>query len=69
MMLRVWEFGVSSTWVMHFNPFKMREAFEISENVEPVARLVMGYPAPDAVPNERHTAYRPLEETVFYNKF
>ena len=69
MMLRAWELGVGSTWVMHFNPFKMREAFEIPEDVEPVALLVMGYPAPDAVPNERHTAYRPMEETVYYNKF
>ena len=39
MMLQAWELGVGSTWVMHFNPFKMREAFEIPENVEPVALL------------------------------
>ena len=44
-------------------------AFAIPENIEPVALLVMGYPAPDAVPNERHTVYRPTEETVFYNEF
>ncbi|MDY5948021.1 MAG: nitroreductase family protein [Oscillospiraceae bacterium] len=69
MMLQAWELGVGSTWVMHFNPFKMREVFAIPENVEPVALLVMGYPAPDAVPNERHTVYRPMEETVFYNDF
>ena len=69
MMLEAWELGVGSTWVMHFNPFKMRETFEIPENIEPVALLVMGYPAPDASPNERHTVYRPIEETVFYNEF
>ncbi len=69
MMLCAWELGAGSTWVMHFNPFKMREAFEIPENIEPVALLVMGYPAPDSVPNERHTIYRPMEETVYYNKF
>lgn len=69
MMLKAWELGIGSTWVMHFNPAKMREAFGIPENIEPVALLVMGYPAPDAVPNERHTAYRPKEETVFFNKF
>ncbi len=69
MMLEAAELGVGSTWVMHFNPFKMREVFAIPENIEPVALLVMGYPAPDAVPNERHTVYRPIEETVFYNKF
>ena len=69
MMIQAWELGVGSTWVMHFNPFKMREAFEIPENIEPVALLVMGYPAPDAVPNERHTIYRAMEETVFLNEF
>lgn len=69
MMLQAWESGIGSTWVMHFNPMKMREEFAIPENYEPVALLVMGYPAPDAVPNERHTVYRPTEETVFYNKF
>ena len=69
MMLQAWELGVGSTWVMHFNPFKMREEFAVPENVEPVALLVMGYPADNAVPNERHTVYRPDEETVFYNRF
>lgn len=68
-MLEAAELGIGSTWVMHFNPFKMREAFEIPENVEPVALLVMGYPASDALPNERHTIYRPSDETVFYNGF
>lgn len=69
MMLEAAQLGVGSTWVMHFNPFKMREAFEIPENIEPVALLVMGYAAPDAVPNERHSVYRPMDETVSYNKF
>ncbi len=69
MMLEAWELGVGSTWVMHFNPFKMCEVFNIPENIEPVALLVMGYPADDAEPNERHTQFRPIEETVCYNKF
>lgn len=69
MMLEAWELGVGSTWVMHFNPFKMREVFNIPENIEPVALLVLGYPADDAVPNERHTQFRPIEETVGYNEF
>ena len=68
MMLQAWELGIGSTWVMHFNPFKMREEFAVPENFVPVALLVMGYPSPDALPNERHTIYRPIEETVFYNE-
>ena len=69
MMLEASELGVGSTWVMHFNPFKMREAFAIPENIEPVALLVMGYPADDVQPNERHTLFRPDDEIVLFNKF
>ena len=69
MMLEASEIGVGTTWVMHFNPFKIREAFAVPETYEPVALLVMGYPAPDAEPNPRHGEYRPVNETVFRNKF
>lgn len=68
MMLQAWELGIGSTWVMHFNPAKMRAEFEIPENIDPVALLVLGHPAENAVPNERHTQFR-NDETVFYNKF
>ena len=69
MMLAAENEGVGSTWVMHFNPFKMREAFNIPENIVPVALLVMGYPAPDAEPHEFHSQFRPIEETVLYDTF
>lgn len=69
LMLQAWELGVGSTWVMHFNPFVLREMFEIPENIEPVALLVMGYPADDAVPNEMHTIKRPVSDVVFFNRF
>ena len=69
MMLQAWELGVGSTWVMHFNPFKMRETFGIPENIDPVALLVLGYPATDAIPNERHITYRAMEEVVSFNEF
>ena len=69
MMLAAFEMGVGSTWVMHFDPFAMRETFRIPENVEPVALLVMGYPAPDAEPLHLHSEFRPMEETVLYETF
>ncbi len=61
--------GVGSCWVMHFNPFKMREVFEIPQIYEPVALLVMGYPHEDAQPLEMHSKVRPMEEVVFYDSF
>ena len=69
MMLAAFEMGVGSTWVMHFDPFAMREAFAIPENIEPVALLVMGYPAEDAKPLHLHSEFRPLEDVVRYDSF
>jgi len=69
MMLAAQNEGVGCCWVMHFDPAAMRETFAIPEKVEPVALLVMGYPASDAAPLALHGQYRPMEETVFYEGF
>lgn len=69
MMLEASELGIGTTWVMHFNPEKMRSEFSIPENFVLVSLLTMGYPAPDSEPAPGHLAKRPIEETVFYNKF
>ena len=69
MMLKAWEIGVGCCWVMHFNPAVMKETFNIPENIEPVALLVMGYPAEDSKPLELHDKFRPIEEVVFYDTF
>ena len=69
MILAAKSLGVGSTWVMHFDPVAMRETFAIPENIEPAALLVMGYPADDATPAAFHSAFRPMEETVFYHRF
>ena len=69
MMLEAEELGIGTTWVMHFDPEAMRCEFEIPDNIEPVALLVMGYPAEDAEPSPLHTEFRPMEELVVYDKF
>jgi nitroreductase len=69
MMLAAQNEGVGSCWVMHFDPKAMRENFNIPESVEPLALLVMGYPADDAKPLDMHFNVRPMEETVFYDMF
>ena len=69
MMLQAHSMGVGSTWVMHFDPFKMKETFNLPENIEPVALLVMGYPADDAKALNLHDEYRPLEDVVAYDSF
>lgn len=69
MMLMASSLGVGSTWVMHFDPEKMRSEFNIPENIEPLALLTMGYPHKDAVPLDMHNSFRPLDEVVFYDSF
>lgn len=69
MMLAAQNAGVGSCWVMHFDPAKMRETFCIPADTEPVALLVMGYPAEDAKPLPMHFQSRPMEEVVSYATF
>ena len=68
-MLAARNIGVGSCWVMHFDPFTLREAFAIPEAFEPLAILLLGYPAEDAAPKHYHEEYRPMDEVVFYEKF
>ena len=68
-MLEAKNLGVGSCWVMHFDPFKMREAFNIPQSIEPHALIVMGYPHSEAAPIEMHSKFRPLNDVVFYDKF
>lgn len=69
LMLKSAEMGVGTTWVMHFDPFKMREEFNIPDEIEPVALLVMGYPADDAEPMHLHGEYRDASEIVVFESF
>ncbi|MBQ7095150.1 MAG: nitroreductase family protein [Clostridia bacterium] len=69
MMLAAQNEGIGSCWVMHFDPEAMRGTFNIPKNIEPLALLVMGYPSEDAKPLDMHYSSRPIEETVFYEKF
>ena len=64
MMLEASELGIGSTWVMHFNPFNIKEDFNLAEDIIPVALLVMGYPASDACPSARHYEKKKLDEFV-----
>ena len=61
--------GVGCCWVMHFDPAAMRKTFNIPEEVEPAALLVMGYPSETAKPLDMHYSTRPMDEVVFYDSF
>ena len=69
MLLQAQNEGVGSCWVMHFDPDAMKETFNIPQNTEPVALLVMGYPTDDAKPLDMHFKYRNINDIVFYDSF
>lgn len=69
MMLAAHNIGVGTCWVMHFDPEAIKKAYNIPDDFEPVALLVMGYPAPDSEPHTFHSTFRPMEETVSYETF
>ena len=66
MMLEAAELGIGSTWVMFFEPDKIKAEFNLPENCEPISLLVMGYAAKDAQPSPRHGSVKPLSETVTF---
>jgi nitroreductase len=68
MMLEATALGIGTTWVMHFNPEAVKKEYALPDNLEPVAILVMGYPAEDAKPSPGHSSYLPIEAVVSYNE-
>lgn len=69
MMLEIQNLGLGTTWIGAFNPEKIRQNYNIPKNYEIVALLPVGYPSEDAHPSRLHEDRKPIEETVFYNKF
>ena len=66
MMLEAADLGLGSTWVMFFDPAKVKEVFELPDNIVPTCLLPMGFPAADAVPSEKHSQFRDPKEIVTY---
>ena len=64
MMMEATELGIGSTWIMYFIPEAIKVEFELSDNIEPVAILIMGYA--DADPSLEHFNRLNLEDYVSY---
>lgn len=64
MMLEAANLGVGSTWVMHYIPEAVREEFDLPDDLESTAILVMGYPKEGTLPGPLHAKKKRIEETV-----
>lgn len=69
MMLQAQDIGLGTTWVMAFNPEKVREHFNIPSELEILALLPTGYPADDVSVNPLHSKFIDMDEMVSYNEF
>ena len=69
MMLEAAALGVGSTWVMHFIPEAVKEELALPLELEPVALLMLGYPAADAKPAPAHSECREMSDMVSYERF
>lgn len=70
MMYQAEELGIGSLVVGIYKEAVLRERFQIPEQLEIVALLMLGYPAADSVPNEKlHYSRKDLEEIVCYGSF
>lgn len=66
MMLEAQDLNIGTTWIMYYIPEAVREEFNLKENEESVALMVMGYPADDVKPSPSHLTNKDPKEIVFY---
>ena len=68
-MLQATNMGLGTTWVGHFEPEKLIQAFSFPENIIPVAMLPIGYPRDDCKPHPYHFTSIDIKDTFFDNSF
>lgn len=70
MMYQAEELGIGSLVVGIYKDAVLRERFQIPDQLEIVAVLMLGYPAEDSQPDERfHYTRKSLDEIVCYGSF
>ncbi len=66
MMLEATNIGIDSIWIELFDKDELKRLFNLSDNIEPIALLPMGYGTDDNRPSHLHDKRKPLEETVTF---
>lgn len=74
MMLQATELGLGTIWVCYFDAKKVKESFNIPDNLEPINILGIGYSSVEAgtkaaSPDRHNEMRKPLKDTVFYETF
>lgn len=64
MMLEAQSLGLGSCWVCAFNAEKVKDAFDLPENIYPYSLLPIGYPSKECEPNPRHFQRFDIDNSV-----
>ena len=64
MMLEAESIGLNSVWVCAFNKEKVKNAFNLPENIVPFCLLPVGYKSDECEPNPRHFQRQNIEDFV-----
>ena len=64
MMLEATDLGLGSIWVMYWEIEKMKSEFGLSENIMPVALLIVGYKSDNAAPKAGHLISKTADEIM-----
>ena len=65
MMMEATDLGLGSIWVMYWNPETMKIEFELPEDYEPVALLIVGYAEENVEPHKGHFMRKDIKDIVF----
>ena len=65
MMMEATDLGLGSIWVMYWNPEIMKTEFELPEQYEPVALLIIGYAEENVEPHKGHFIRKDIKDIVF----
>ena len=66
MTLQATELGLGTCWICNFYVEKCREYFQLSDHIEPIAILSLGYPKNEIAPDKKRKS---LEEIIHWEKF
>ncbi len=69
MMLEATELGLGTLWVCAFDPDVVRREFDLPAHLEPINLLAVGHTHEKAADVRPRTTRKPLEETVWYERY
>ena len=64
MMLEATNIGVDNIWIEMFDKKELKHQFELTDNMEPICLIPLGYATDDYVGNPMHSQRKDLKDTV-----